>query len=100
MSTLYSLTSEQLSILKYLSILGLQFSIPQVSFFFNKKQIIDQLSKLHILIFRGLIKPVGDEFCFNHILIREIVNEEIKDKERLDLQSIYNEWQQSQVIRK
>ncbi|WP_394391685.1 hypothetical protein [Shewanella woodyi] len=33
LSTLYSLTSEQLSILKYLSILGLQFSIPQVSFF-------------------------------------------------------------------
>jgi predicted ATPase len=97
---LYSLTSQQLLIIKFLAVSGIQFGADKISFFFLQKQVSNQFSQLHTLICLGLIKPTADEFCFNHVLIREVVNNQIKDRERQYLQTVCKEWDQMQVSRK
>ncbi|WP_394204185.1 hypothetical protein [Shewanella waksmanii] len=94
LSNLYSLTTEQITLIKYLSLLGLKFSIDNIEFFFNKINITNPLSQLHQLTYRGLIKPNSGEYCFNHPLTRQIIKDQIKPQEKTQLEAIYQQSQQ------
>ncbi|WP_028773759.1 ATP-binding protein [Shewanella waksmanii] len=89
LSNLYSLTTEQITLIKYLSILGIKFSIDNIEFFFNQINITNPLSQINQLIYRGLIKPTSGEYCFNHPLIRRVIKEQIKAQEKVALETIY-----------